>query len=348
MPPTPRLTASADLYRAHGLGNDYLVVDAGGDWAVTPANVAAVCHRLRGAGSDGVIVVGAREDGAFVLGGFNPDGSEFERSGNGLRIVAAWLFREGRVGREPFPVHIGGARGSRVTLEVHGREGGRYDVSVAMGRAAVGPEAVALDPGALEVGPGGEADPARGSGGGSAGEGSAAEDGVAAGEGAAAREEDAAGDGAAAVEGAARLAGPDGEALDVTPVAVGNPHLVVRGEPLDPGRMEELGRWLTAHPALAHGANVQLARPAGPRRLHALVWERGVGPTEASGTSACAVAVAAVHRGDVEPGPVEVAMAGGTLQVQVEAELEVTLRGPVEEVMTGRLCSGFLESLPDR
>jgi diaminopimelate epimerase len=60
------------------------------------------------------------------------------------------------------------------------------------------------------------------------------------------------------------------------------------------------------------------------------------------------VAVAAVHRGDVEPGPVEVAMAGGTLQVQVEADLEVTLRGPVEEVMTGRLCSGFLESLPDR
>jgi diaminopimelate epimerase len=112
--------------------------------------------------------------------------------------------------------------------------------------------------------------------------------------------------------------------------------------------MEELGRWLTAHPELAHGANVQLAQPAGPRRLHALVWERGVGPTEASGTSACAVAVAAVHRGDVEPGPVEVAMAGGTLQVQVEADLEVTLRGPVEEVMTGRLCSGFLESLPDR
>lgn len=295
MPPSNSLLASSRFYKAHGLGNDYLVVDAGDIWRPTPANVAAVCHRLRGVGSDGVIVVEPGEgEEAASLRGFNPDGSEFERSGNGLRIVAAWLFREGRVGRGPFAVRIGG---SRVVLEVHGREGGLYDVSVEMGRAEVGPGAVALDPAALDEG--------------------------------------------------GRMEGPHGEALDPTPVGVGNPHLVVWGEPMEGERMAEVGRHLTGHPALANGANVQLAASLGVGRLHALIWERGVGPTTASGTSACAVAVSAVHRGIQDPGALEVVMEGGTLRVTVDADLDVTLRGPVEEVMTGTLAPGFVAALAD-
>ena len=78
-----------------------------------------------------------------------------------------------------------------------------------------------------------------------------------------------------------------------------------------------------------------------------MIWERGVGPTEASGTSACAVAVSAVERGVAPPGPLAVAMEGGTLRVTVTAEREVTLRGPVEEVWVGALTEGFLGSLPD-
>ncbi len=299
VPDAPPLLAAADLYKAHGLGNDYLVADEGHAWPVIPGAVAALCHPHRGAGSDGLVVVSAPSAGdpegvVARLRGFNPDGTEFERSGNGLRIAASHLLRTGRIGvGEAFRVRIGGAV---VEMTVHGREGGRYDVSVEMGRCRVGPEAVALDPDALDAG------------------------------------------GHLEVVGAGWL--------DLTPVSVGNPHLVVWGEVLTADRLEEVGAPLAIHPALAAGSNVQLAASLEPGVLEALIWERGVGPTTASGTSACAVAVSAVHRGLQEPGPLTVRMEGGRLSVTVSQRLEVTLRGPVEEVMELRLTDGFLASLP--
>jgi diaminopimelate epimerase len=146
----------------------------------------------------------------------------------------------------------------------------------------------------------------------------------------------------------------DGSKLDVPgtgPVAVqtvsvGNPHVVVFTDDPTLAALRQLGPSLATHPAFAHGTNVQLARPVrGERAVEALVWERGVGHTLASGTSACAVAVASVHSGRVAPGEVEVRMEGGTLRVTVSETLEVVLRGPVQEICTGELTDGFLEWL---
>ncbi|MBW3534938.1 MAG: diaminopimelate epimerase [Gemmatimonadetes bacterium] len=137
-------------YKAHGLGNDYLVFPGGGAWRATAAAVEAVCHRQEGVGGDGMVVV---EEGAappFRLRMFNPDGGEFERSGNGLRVTAAWLHRSGRVATaRPFDVEVGG---DRVAMEVHrAGDDGVYDVSVEMGRARTGAGAVALDASALDA-----------------------------------------------------------------------------------------------------------------------------------------------------------------------------------------------------
>jgi diaminopimelate epimerase len=96
-------------------------------------------------GADGIVVLLEREpsDGIFPLRMYNPDGSEFERSGNGLRILAAYLHGEGLVGDAAFEVRSGG---SRIPMTVHGTApGGRLDVSVEMGRARVGGEWVGLD-----------------------------------------------------------------------------------------------------------------------------------------------------------------------------------------------------------
>jgi diaminopimelate epimerase len=80
---------------------------------------------------------------------FNPDGSEFERSGNGLRILAAYLAREGLVGEESFDVSVGG---DTVRLHVGGPpERGLYEISAEMGPAGHGPEAVGLDPEFLDA-----------------------------------------------------------------------------------------------------------------------------------------------------------------------------------------------------
>jgi diaminopimelate epimerase len=90
---------------------------------------------------------------------------------------------------------------------------------------------------------------------------------------------------------------------------------------------------------------VQLAHVSGPDELHIEIWERGVGRTSASGSSACASAVAAVATGRLRPGRIRVRMAGGTLDVTVTPEYDVILRGPVQAVAEGRLDPGFARSL---
>src|SRR5699024_6949782 len=87
-----RPSLGARWYKAHGLGNDYLVFEQGAEWRADPAQVAHVCRRAEGVGSDGIVVVLTTPSGGPVpLRMFNPDGSEFERSGNGLRVLAAFL-----------------------------------------------------------------------------------------------------------------------------------------------------------------------------------------------------------------------------------------------------------------
>ncbi len=297
----------AQFYRAHGLGNDYLVFEASapgeeGGWVLSPQAVQAICRRGTGEGSDGIVVLMENEPPAgdpFPLRMFNPDGSEFERSGNGLRILASFLRRTDRVGSEPFLVRSGGRP---IEMTVHGVEpGGIYDVSVRMGRARPTPAAVELEGSRLV--------------------------------------------GQVGIGGSARLFHPRLGPVEFQPVSVGNPHAVVFTDDLSESNLREVGSFLTGHPAFRAGTNVQLARVEGSGRLRIAIWERGVGRTPASGTSSCAAAVAAVHQGRILPGSVEVGMEGGTLQVSVGRDLEVVLRGPVQEVCVGRLTAGFLAPL---
>ena len=84
--------------------------------------------------------------------------------------------------------------------------------------------------------------------------------------------------------------------LQVVPVRVGNPHAVVVGEPDD---LPLIGPLLETHPRFPDRTNVQVARVDAPGRVTARVWERGVGETQSSGTSAVAVAAATHGRGEV-------------------------------------------------
>lgn len=98
--------------------------------------------------------------------------------------------------------------------------------------------------------------------------------------------------------------------LTFVPVSVGNPHAVVLGDPDDIG---EIGPRLETHARFPNRTNVQVARVDGPGEVTARVWERGVGETPSSGTSAVAVA-AATHAS----GEVVVHFPGGDLQVVLE------------------------------
>lgn len=111
------------------------------------------------------------------------------------------------------------------------------------------------------------------------------------------------------------------EGVELTPVVVGNPHAVVIG---DPARIAELGPLIETHPRFPERTNVQVARVDGPAEVTARVWERGVGETSASGTSAVAVAAAAVGSGEVL-----VHFPGGDLVVRLE-DGNAWLTGPAE------------------
>lgn len=115
------------LWRAHGLGNDYLVLEDGP--AMTPELARAICDRHRGVGGDGVLEPTDAPDADHGVRIWNPDGSVAEKSGNGLRIYARWLVA--RAGASTaFTVSTGT---ERVSCEVGD------EVRVAMGRARFAP-----------------------------------------------------------------------------------------------------------------------------------------------------------------------------------------------------------------
>jgi diaminopimelate epimerase len=114
--------------------------------------------------------------------------------------------------------------------------------------------------------------------------------------------------------------------LQVVPVSVGNPHAVVVGDPDD---LPLIGPLLEAHPRFPERTNVQVVRVVSPGHVTARVWERGVGETLSSGTSAVAVAAATHGEGDVV-----VTFPGGDLRVRLEGG-RAWLTGPAELVDAG-------------
>lgn len=111
--------------------------------------------------------------------------------------------------------------------------------------------------------------------------------------------------------------------LEVVPVSVGNPHAVVEG---DPGDIALVGPLLETHPRFPNRTNVQVVRVERAGEVTARVWERGVGETQASGTSA--VAIAAATHGE---GEVLVHFPGGDLRVVLEGG-RARLTGPAHRV----------------
>lgn len=118
------------------------------------------------------------------------------------------------------------------------------------------------------------------------------------------------------------------------PVSMGNPHRVIFVESGAAALAREAGPGLCG----AEGANIEFVERAGPGRYAAFVFERGAGLTQACGTGACAVAAAAIARGEARPDQeVAVDLPGGTLTLRVDAEDRVRMRGPAELVFLGEI-----------
>ena len=334
---------SNSYFKGHGLGNEYIVLDPQElTFRLTPGRIAWICDREKGIGSDGILILEDSGSADFGVRIWNPDGSEAETSGNGLRVFALCLHATGRTRRKSLAIetavgtvrvetrhdHRGASDGAGVSGAEDGvgsagaedENGPVTGATVHMGRATFSPEAL---PCTLEV------------------------------------EE--------LVEQPINIAG---EALIFTGVSVGNPHCVVfplqgrrRGREI-PNRQDtephprkkdriwhrkdllRLGPALETHAIFPQRTNVQLAEPTGPHSIRILIWERGAGETPSSGSSACAAASAAVRLGLVRS-PVTVESPGGELLVDVDEGFNLTLTGPVAEVARGTFSAAMLREIMD-
>lgn len=284
------------FFKGHGLGNDYIAVDpAELDFKLTPGNIRKICDRNWGVGSDGILALSDSKKADFGLRIYNPDGSEAEKSGNGLRIFARYLHATRRVRKKSFTVDT---KGGLVRIELHVDELGEASAAtVEMGRATFEPKALPCTLKSKEL-----------------------------------------------IEKPIKVGG---ESMQFTGVSVGNPHCVLfreRGEKWTREELLSLGPALENHRLFPRRINVQLAVPLGPNSIYILIWERGAGETQASGSSSCAAASAAVRLGLVKT-PVTVKSPGGTLHIDVDENFELTMKGPVQEVARGTLSPSFLRTL---
>jgi diaminopimelate epimerase len=268
--------------KVQGTGNDFVLVDAPGverDWA---GLARAMCDRHFGVGSDGLLLLSSHTP-PFPMRMFNPDGSEAEACGNGLRCLGTYLVESGLAGLGPISVStVAGPR----TLYPEMEDGRVGRVRVAMGAPRFRAEEIPLST-PLPHSP--------------------------------------------ILDHPVEVAG---RRLFLTFVNMGNPHAVCFVEDVDGFPLAEVGPLVEHHSLFPQRINFQIVRAVDRGHLQARVWERGAGETLSSGSSACAITVAArLH--DMVGSPVEIALPGGTLTLRWEPGGEVELSGPAAIVFEG-------------
>jgi len=265
----------------HGLGNDYLVIDPNiQDVDLTPDSICLICHRNYGVGSDGILYGPLKAGNHYKVRIFNPDGSEAEKSGNGLRIFAKYLFENKYVAGKVFNIETLGG-----TVKVQIMDESASLIKIQMGKVSFlsrdipvkGPEREVVNE-ELEI---------------------------------------------------------NNVKYRVTCLSIGNPHCVIPVEEISEQKARELGPYVENHQMFPNRINMQLLKPIDRNNIEIRIWERGAGYTLASGSSSCAAAAAAYRLGLVDR-DVNVKMPGGTLFIEIGANEQIYMTGPVEGVFKGR------------
>ncbi|HLC29207.1 MAG TPA: diaminopimelate epimerase [Dehalococcoidia bacterium] len=282
--------------KMHGTGNDFVMIDGRAlperDWAALALHM---CDRHFGVGADGLILVLPSQVADLRMRMWNPDGSEAEMCGNGIRCFTKLALEQGmaRMSGDQVRAETGaGILGLRPVWQ----DGAVVAVQVNMGPPVFEP---ALVPVALP--PSMQAQPdARG---------------------------------VSWVRDYPLEVGD--RAFSVACLSMGNPHAVhFFGDPLDTFPLQALGPLVERHLFFPNRVNFHLARVQDRTHIQMRSWERGAGLTLACGTGACAVAVAAFQLGLTEP-EVEVRLPGGALTVRWPGSGDVLMTGPAQTVFAG-------------
>lgn len=269
--------------KMHGLGNDYVYVDADREKVEdAPALSRAVSRPHTGIGSDGLVLFGRSNRADFFMRIYNADGSEAEMCGNASRCVGRYLYERGYTDKTEIGLDtLAGIMILRLTV----RDGKVAAVSVDMGEPVMTAEAMDMT----------QAFP----------------------------------------EGGTITLSVEGKDWTLTPVSMGNPHVVIFVPNAELADVHRIGRAIEFHPLFRQRANVEFVQVLSPTHIRVRVWERGSGETQACGSGACAAWVAAVLRGKVERRGT-VSLPGGDLEIWWhEADNHVHQRGPANIVFEG-------------
>ncbi len=265
----------------HALGNDYLVYDPREtNHSFTEAETIRICHRNFGLGSDGILVGPLPSEKAdFGLQILNPDGSEAEKSGNGLRIFARYLRDAKLVNTAPFTVET---LGGIVTCEV---SEDMSQISVEMGQVSFHSDIIPIS-----------------------------------------------------VEGSPREVLDEPIELSDTTLhfygaTIGNPHCVVPMDHVTSSLAHQYGPELENHKIFPNRTNVQLLQILDRNRIKIEIWERGAGYTLASGSSSSAAGAVARKMGACDE-DITVEMPGGQIQLHIDDQFNVLMKGPATRVAT--------------
>jgi diaminopimelate epimerase len=271
------------LAKAHGLGNDFLLVPRAELGSGDPAAVTIrLCDRHRGIGADGVIFFETGEGGASMRL-YNADGGEAEISGNGLRCLSAYLVSIAAVPR----AHGVATRAGDKHVDVVDLGGSRFRVVTDLGPPILESDRipVALQPPRSPV-LGHEIDVA-------------------------------------------------GRRVRATLTSMGNPHCALYYDhPASDDEVRTLGAALERHPLFPNRTNVEFITVVSRAEIRVRFWERGVGPTSASGTGSASAAVASILNGFTDR-HVRVVCDGGVLEISWPEGGVVHQTGEVEVLFRG-------------
>lgn len=290
--------------KMHGIGNDYVYIDATREDPGDPVELARlVSDRNFGIGGDGLILICPPSEGVDAdvrMRMFNADGTESQMCGNGARCVAKYAVDSGMSTSHPLKLQTdAGVLSVQYETDQHGRV---RSATIDMGRPV-------LDAASIPVIIPGH-DPAQ-----------------------------RVLDQQLPTEtwpGSIEWIGPAGLQASLTAVSMGNPHAVIYCSDVEKVPLERIGPFLECHGWFPERINVHFVQVVREDHVIMRTWERGSGITLACGTGASAVCVAGVLTGRTGP-RLTTELPGGTLLIQwSDMDGPVHMTGPAHEVFRGR------------
>lgn len=287
--------------KMHGSGNDYVVIDGRSTNRNWGKVAAAICSRHFSVGSDGLLVILPASDSKksdIRMQMFNPDGSEAEMCGNGIRcfvkfVIEQWIVMIGGASQRDY-LRVETKTGIKTVKPLY-KNGKVVGANVNMGTPAYKPKDIPVKPTANGSNKSISLD-------------NHVKDYI--------------------------LDINDGQ-FAITCVSMGNPHAVsFIDEPVREIDLGRIGPLVENHEIFPNRTNFEIVNLSNTGELTARVWERGVGETLSCGTGVCAIAAAADLKGLAEK-KVNITMPGGKFKVEWDESGDIWMTGPAEETFTG-------------